>query len=176
MWNRLRFPLLFSLWLAAFSLVGQSAAFRSEVRQPLCRALAAATAFALRVVGIDAGARGDQVTAGGFSAVVHTDCDGIVLLGLFLAAVLAFPSGWRPALLPATALGVGVLVILNWFRVVALVLTGWLNPSWFEATHVYAWQGLLVLGTMVVWIVWARHAVRWLERSGTPAGAAGQNP
>jgi exosortase/archaeosortase family protein len=144
------------------------------VRRPLCHALAATTAFALRGVGIQAGARGEMVTAGGFSAAVHTDCDGIVLLGLFLAAVLAFPSGWRPGLLPATALGIAVLVVLNWLRVMALVLTGWLEPSWFEATHVYAWQGLLVLGTMVVWIVWARHAVRWLERAGAPAGAAGE--
>jgi exosortase/archaeosortase family protein len=171
MWSRLRFPVLFGLWLAVFSGIGQTAVFRSEVRRPLCHVLAQVTSLALRAAGIESTARGDVVTAGGFSAVVHTDCDGIVLLGLFLAAVLAFPSGWRPGLLPATALGVAVLVLLNWLRVVALVLTGWLEPAWFEATHVYAWQGALVLGTMVVWIVWARHAVRWLER-GAPSAAA----
>ena len=171
MWIRLRFPLLFGAFLAGFSLLGQSAWFRASVRGPLCEVLAASAAFALDAVGFPARANGTLVTVGGFTAVVHTDCDGVVLLGLFLAAVLAFPSGWRPSLLPATALGIGVLVVLNWLRVVALVLTGYFDPSLFEMTHVYAWQGLLMLGTMIVWIVWAQRALRESEPPPQPQRA-----
>jgi exosortase/archaeosortase family protein len=170
-WQQLRFPVLFGFWLAAFSLLGQAGWFRTHLRVPVAEVLAQTAGIALNAAGIQARVNGDLVTAGGFSAVVHSDCDGIVLLGLFLAAVLAFPTRSRLATLPATLLGVAALVILNWLRVVALIVTGYLDPELFEMTHVYAWQGALMLGTMVVWILWANHVLR-LDAAAQEGGAS----
>jgi exosortase/archaeosortase family protein len=156
----LSFPVRFAILLAAFAALGQSSWFSDEVRVPVCRALARATGLALSAAGIAARVEGDVVTAGGFSASVHPDCDGLVLLGLFLAAALAFPvPSWRRAL-PSTLAALAALIVLNWLRVVALVLTGYLDRELFDLTHVYAWQGALILGTMVVWLMWANRVAR----------------
>lgn len=165
LWQRIRrlalgFPIRFGLWLLAWTALGQLAWVKTEIRLPFGEILAATTGAALNAVGISARVSREMISVGGFTAVVHSDCDGIVLLVLFLSAVFAFPTRNRLATLPATLLGAAALVVLNWLRVVALVLTGYYDPALFEPTHVYAWQGALMLGTMVVWILWANHALR----------------
>jgi exosortase/archaeosortase family protein len=72
---------------------------------------------------------------------------------IYLAAVLAYPTGW-----PARGLGalIGVLAInfINVFRVVALFLIGLYLPTMFHETHVYVAQALLICVAVAAWMYW----------------------
>ena len=57
--------------------------------------------------------------------------------------------------------GLGVVILLNWIRVFALVLTGYFNRDLVEFSHVYIWQGVLILGTVLVWLGWANYSLRF---------------
>ncbi len=165
--HRFAFPLFFVFWLAVLGTGVQTEWFHAHVRMRLQEWLAASCSVVFSLVGIESHSNKTVVFAGNFGAHIIPDCDGIVLVVLFLSAVLAFPAPRRLALIPATLAGLAIVVALNWVRVFALVLTGYFNPEIVEFSHVYVWQGVLILGTVLVWLGWANYALR-LEGRGPP--------
>ncbi len=163
--HRLAFPLLFVFWLLVLGYGVQTDWFHAWVRLPLQEWLASSSSVALSLLGIESHSNKTVVFAGSFGAHIIPDCDGIVLVVLFLSAVLAFPAPRRLALIPATLTGLAIVIALNWVRVFALVLTGYFNPAIVEFSHVYVWQGVLILGTVLVWLGWANYSLRLEERS-----------
>ena len=96
---------------------------------------------------------------GRFPLQIVLDCSAADSQALFLAAVLAFPAGWRPRLLGALG-GLLALNLLNVARIVFLYFVGARWPAAFHILHEEVIQLLFVLlaaGAFAGWALWARR-------------------
>lgn len=97
---------------------------------------------------------------GSFGVEMQDGCNGVNVLILLWSALLAFPASWR---LKTVGLVAGTLLIeaLNTVRFISLFYLGQYSQTWFEFAHVYLWESLILLDTMVafgVWVSVVRHA------------------
>src|SRR5262245_34137207 len=150
-WDGIRFCLLFGLFTAlAFAILY---AGQNVLIVPLNRHLAWMTEHALRLVGVHAMSAGAVVTLGGFAVEIRNNCNAIYEVGLYAAAVWAYPASARERLM-GTLLGAGVLYVVNFLRIITLLTVGLLYRAWFDATHLYAWQAIFLLVVGTCWIAW----------------------
>lgn len=137
--------------------------------QPWTALVADISSAAIRALDGAARAQGDTVYSPrtGFAMVIMAGCNGVEAMLVLLAAMLAYPAPWR---LKLAGLGVGFLAIqaLNLVRVVSLFFLGQWNLEWFEWAHLYAWQALIMLDALIVWMLWIRTLPR---RETAPATA-----
>jgi exosortase H (IPTLxxWG-CTERM-specific) len=119
----------------------------------LNRHFAGLTAQLLRLVGMHTSSSGPVVTLGRFAVEIKDNCNAIYEVGLYAAAVWAYPASWRARLL-GTLLGASVLYGVNLLRIVTLLTAGVLLPDWFEVLHLYVWQILYLLVVAACWFVW----------------------
>jgi exosortase/archaeosortase family protein len=113
-----------------------------------------ASAF-LGLVGLDARLDGIVIRTGGAPVEVTDDCVGLDV-GLFLgSAMLVYPAPLRRKVVGCGA-ALGVVMVLNWMRVVMLTLLAQGAPAVFEVTHVYVWPGLLIAVCVGVFVAWLR--------------------
>ena len=112
----------------------------------------------LRALGLAAGfpvsRMGTIMQSGPFEVDIAPACSGAVPTSIYLAAVFAYPTSWRARWL-GTALGIGVIQIVNVFRVSALFLVGLFFHQIFHETHVYVAQALVVCVAVALWLYWA---------------------
>jgi len=89
-------------------------------------------------------------------------CNGAHVTILLWSALLAFPASWKQK---ATGLVAGTAAIhaLNLVRFISLFYVGQYNRDWFDFAHLYLWESLMMLDTLVIFWAWA-HFVR---KSGT---------
>jgi exosortase H (IPTLxxWG-CTERM-specific) len=122
------------------------------------RANAQLTAGVLALLGQAGRADGDLVTSAIFSARIIPECTGLFPTLLLVAAVLAYPCGWREKAL-GVAIGVPAMMAVNVVRLVTLFYVGHWRPDVFEAAHLVVWQSLMIFFTVVVWLAWAAFLV-----------------
>ncbi|MBL0123941.1 MAG: exosortase H [Betaproteobacteria bacterium] len=93
--------------------------------------------------------------ATGFGVAIEPGCNGIEACIVLLAAIVAFPAGWRHR---AWGLAFGFLAVqgLNVVRIISLFYLGQWNDSVFRFAHEYLWQGLIMLDVLLVWLFWVR--------------------
>jgi exosortase/archaeosortase family protein len=112
----------------------------------------------LKVVGLIVGfpitRDGTILGSGSFEVDVSPACSGAVPTMIYLAAVFAYPSGWRAKLIGA-ALGMSVIHMVNLARVATLFLIGLYAHRLFHETHVYVAQALVVAIAVATWLYWA---------------------
>lgn len=128
-------------------------ASQSVVVVPLNRHLAWMAEKSLWLFGTHASSSGPVVKLSGFAVEIRSNCNAIYEVGLYVAAVLAYPASLRDRLI-GTLVGAAVLYVVNLVRILALLAVGVLQPSWFEATHLYVWQVLFLLVVAACWIGW----------------------
>lgn len=151
--------LRFGLGLAVLFGVTRWETFVDAVRKPYCELLAGTMGHVFGWIGIETRVTGATLVpiqgVGGITVV--PECDGIVLLALFGAGVVAvpFPRVLRPWLMAAA--GVIFLVVLNWFRLAALAYTSFYYPAIFDSMHHYFMQGLLMLAVLALYVAWLRQ-------------------
>ena len=107
----------------------------------------------LRLVGAHASSSGPAVTLSGFAVEIRSNCNAIYEVAFYVAAVWAYPASRRDRLI-GTLVGAAVLYVVNLVRILTLLVVGVLQPSWFEATHLYVWQVLFLLVVATCWIGW----------------------
>jgi exosortase H (IPTLxxWG-CTERM-specific) len=147
----IRFCALFALFTAlAFAVLY---AGQNVLVVPLNRHLAWMTEKVLRLVGVNASSSGAVVTMSSFAVEIRNNCNAIYEVGLYAAAVWAYPAPWRDRL-TGTLIGAGVLYVVNFLRIMTLLTVGLLHREWFEATHLYAWQAIFLLVVGTCWIAW----------------------
>lgn len=100
-----------------------------------------------------------QSRASGFGVAILPGCNGVEACLVLLAAVLAFPAGWR-AKATVIALGLPAVQLANLLRIVSLFYLGQWDMAWFEFAHLYVWQALIMLDVLAVWLLWMRHLAR----------------
>src|SRR5271163_1601113 len=96
---------------------------------------------------------------GGFGVEMRDGCNGINVMLLLWAAIVAFPAPWK---LKAYGLAIGTLAIqlLNLVRFISLFYLGQYSATWFEFAHSYLWETLLILDTIVVFWLWVGRVSR----------------
>ncbi len=134
-------------------------AFGGVLNRGLTEHSAAVVASTLSLFGADVTRRGATIVYHSAAFRVIDECTGIEVIGLFVAAVLAFPSAWRHRLL-GLALGVPSLLLLNLIRMCTLILVGASSARALDIGHVYVWPVIVLTMAMVIWLSWARIAVR----------------
>jgi exosortase/archaeosortase family protein len=107
----------------------------------------------LRAMGVAAMSSGPVVSVGGFGVEIKSNCNAVYEIGLYAAAVWAYPATLREKAV-GTAVGVGVLYAVNAVRVLALIGLGALARDWFELAHLYVWQLLYLAAVAACWVGW----------------------
>jgi exosortase H (IPTLxxWG-CTERM-specific) len=96
-----------------------------------------------------------QSTANGFAVSIEAGCNGIEAALILVAAMLAFRAPWRYKAAGIVA-GLAAVQLLNVVRVITLFYLGQWSLRAFEWAHLYAWQALIMLDVVVVWLLWLR--------------------
>lgn len=126
------------------------------------RGLARVTSGVLHVFGHRTVVAGSTVSSDLFGITVVTACTGLFTTGLFLIAVVAYPSGWRSKLI-GVGLGVAGIFLLNVVRLVSLYYIGVHLPGFLDPAHQLIWQSVLIVFAVALWLLWAgrwAHAPR----------------
>ncbi|MEO8678257.1 MAG: hypothetical protein ABI665_04375 [Vicinamibacterales bacterium] len=85
-------------------------------------------------------------------------CSGADAMALCLAAVLAYPVGWRARLQGAFG-GAALILAINTIRIGTLGRVA-ASPGWFLALHLYVWPAILILAIAGYVFTWMRLADR----------------
>jgi archaeosortase B (VPXXXP-CTERM-specific) len=125
-----------------------------EIMGAIQRALAVIASGILNGLGQDTGVVGTTVQSDVFGINVVTACTGMFLIGLFLMAVVAFPTRWRAKLIGA-AIGVGGILLVNIVRLISLYFIGVHWPDILDQAHQLIWQSLLIVVAVALWLLWA---------------------
>ncbi len=157
----LRFALIFGL---AYFVFGIAPGIRNGVIRPYTEWLARAVAWTVNLFGADAMAEGQMVRSSQFSIQIAMGCDGVEASCLFLAGVLAYPTGWREKMMGLAA-GVPAIHAINLARLVMLYYAGILLPSVVEEVHVYVAQTIVILLSTVLLLFWLQRVAARPERA-----------
>jgi len=147
------------IWITALTVAGAAAlliwlAGHETAMGAIQRVLAQITSGALNLFGHRTVVIGSSVTSAQFGITVVTACTGLFTTGLFLIAVLAYPTGWRSKLIGA-AVGVGGIFAINVIRLVSLYYIGVHLPGFLDSAHQLIWQSLLIVFAVALWLLWA---------------------
>ena len=93
--------------------------------------------------------------ANGFAVTILAGCNGIEAMIVLVAALLAYPAPLKHKLLGLAA-GIVAIQALNLVRIVSLFYIGQWNREVFEWAHLYAWQVLIMLDALIVWLLWLK--------------------
>ena len=147
----IRFCALFAL----FTVLTFAALYMSQawLVVPLNRHLAWMAEKCFRLFGVDASSAGPVVAVASFGVEIKNNCNAIYEIGLYAAAVWAYPASIRDRL-RGTVMGAVVLYGVNLLRIVTLIVLGLLAPAWFGPTHLYAWQLVFLLVVAACWLGW----------------------
>lgn len=146
-----RFCLLFALYtvLAFLTLY----ALHDVLVVPFSRRIAWLTHKALRAMGVQSWVSGVSVGIPGFAVEIKNNCNAIYEIGLYAAAVFAYPAtmGQR---IPGFLVGGVVLYAVNLLRILSLIALGRYWPGGFQAGHLYVWQTLFLAVVAICWLGW----------------------
>ena len=163
-----RFLLLFGLSLAVlFGLL--LAPVNEPAVRGFTRGLVTVSAVLIRFFGGNAVALGDllQNPTSHFAIQMAYGCNGAHVTILLWAAVLAFPASWLQKI-KGLAAGTVAIHAVNLLRFISLFYLGQYRMSWFDFAHLYLWESLMMLDTLVIFWTWA-YMVR---KSGSMADAS----
>ena len=138
----------------------------AHVVVPLTRGLAWATGEAVQLAGSPAEVNGVVVRhPDGFALAIARRCAGLEAVCLVWAGMMVFPARWPERLLGMAAAGQAVM-LLNLVRIVSLYYLGQFSARWFEWAHLYAWDLLIMVPTLGIFLLW----IRWLPSHRGSAG------
>ncbi len=157
LWRRpeVRFLVLFLVILAvAFTTVALRPV-NDAVVVPYTRWVAAVSARVLNVLGQNVSRHGCSLSSPRFSVTIYNGCNGLIATLILLSGVLAFPARWSGKVIGVVG-GVLVMEVINLIRIVSLFYIGVFFPKLFNQAHIFVWQSIVILSSVVLWIVWAR--------------------
>ncbi|HUP29558.1 MAG TPA: exosortase H [Usitatibacter sp.] len=153
----LRFSALFAVILLALFAAELTPPVQAAVVMPWTEALVRLSAWLITLYDPHVAAAGKilQSTTNGFAVSVEAGCNGVEAAIILIAAMLAFPAPPRARVVGILA-GLVAVQVLNVARVVSLFYIGQWSAVAFEWAHLYAWQALIMLDVLIVWLVWMR--------------------
>jgi exosortase H (IPTLxxWG-CTERM-specific) len=122
------------------------------------------TGFVARMAGATLHLIGEEITVDGFhlrsprfAVTIYNGCNGLITSLIFISGVLAFPARWR-AKLVGTVGGLAAIQAINLVRIISLYYVGIYLPEYFNQSHIFIWQSVVILAGVTLWIVWAHFA------------------
>lgn len=154
----IRFLLIFSLCVITGFILLQ-ASFNRPAIDWFTSVLVKISAFGIRVFGGHAVAHRKVLSnpVSGFAISVEDTCNASNVIILFWAAVFGFPASWRQKI-RGIVLGTLLLHATNLLRIVSLFYLGQYWSDGFEFAHVYVWEGVMMIVTLVVFWGWVERA------------------
>ena len=125
--------------------------------QTISEPTAESSAFTLNLFGAGVTTTGTIVASGRFAYNIVAECTAVGPLILYVGAVLAYPATARSKLVGA-GLGLGIIGGMNVVRLVSLFYIGTYAPHRLDVFHLLIWQGIMILGVVMLWLFWLR---RW---------------
>ena len=116
-------------------------------------AVASAAASVLGALGLPIVARGAVIYGPGTPLIIVNECTGIDATILLASAILVFPAGLRHKLV-GLACAIGVMMLLNFVRILSLIWLGNYSSDWLDVGHLYIWPPIIILvgvGTLLLW-------------------------
>ena len=167
LWSRpeSRFLILFLTLLGAgFTIVALKPVNDTFV-VPYTAFVARVSAHVLALFGEKITVQGCQLTSPRFAVTIYNGCNGLITSLIFVAGVLAFPA--RPlAKLLGVIGGLVAIQVINLVRIVSLFYIGVFLPKYFNQSHIFVWQSIVILSGVALWIAWAyRYAEPRDDRS-----------
>lgn len=107
----------------------------------------------LRAIGVTATSTGPFVSVRGFGVEIKNSCNAVYEIGLYAAAVWAYPATLREKAV-GTLVGAGALYLVNAVRVLALIGLGAVARDWFDVAHLYVWQLVFLAVVATCWVGW----------------------
>jgi exosortase H (IPTLxxWG-CTERM-specific) len=160
----LRFGLVFAAIVVALFAAELTPPGQRYFVDPWTAAVAQAATAAMKAFDPAVIAMGPTVMSAknGFAVTILAGCNGVEAMIVLVAAMLAFPAPWKHRLLGIAA-GIVAIQVLNLVRIVSLFYLGQWDREVFEWAHLYAWQVLVMIDGLVVWLVWLRTLPRTEE-------------
>jgi len=118
---------------------------------PFTRVIARLSHASLTILGVRSWVSGASVGIPGFAVEIKNNCNAIYEIGLYAAAVFAYPATWRMRAL-GFVLGASVLYSANLLRVLSLIGIGRYFPGGFQIAHLYLWQALFLALVAACWL------------------------
>jgi archaeosortase B (VPXXXP-CTERM-specific) len=116
------------------------------------------TGFFLNLLGLSTRVSGRIVSMPNFAIEVVGECTGLYEMLIFLAAMIAYPAGWKKKLIGA-GLGIPLLYVINVVRMIFITVVGNWSPQTFDFMHMYFWQVAMILIIVSVWVLWIEKVV-----------------
>ena len=121
------------------------------------------TAFIAKMSGVALDLLGEDITVDGcnllsprFQVAIYNGCNGLITSLIFVSGVLAFPSSLRSKLIGVFG-GLLAIQLINLIRIVSLFYIGVFVPQFFNQSHIFVWQSLVILAGVTLWVFWARR-------------------
>lgn len=122
-----------------------------------------AAAAVMNVFGADVTTSGTIISASRFGVDVNNGCNGVEAALILVAAMGAFPVSMKKRILGVLA-GLAFIQVINILRLGTLVWIGQHHPRVFNLIHVFVWQIVIILATVIFFLFWSARIAR-------PAGA-----
>jgi exosortase H (IPTLxxWG-CTERM-specific) len=153
------FAIFMVVLLILFTLEMQVAVQKAFVA-PLTTWLASASAWMIGLfdAGVVASGRILMDSETQFAVSIEAGCNGVEACLVLIAAVVAFPAGWKQRAV-ALVLGVVAVQAINLLRIISLFYLGQWQESVFLWTHLYLWPVLIMLDVLLVFVLY----LRWLQ-------------
>jgi archaeosortase B (VPXXXP-CTERM-specific) len=151
-WSLFKNWLTFVVILGVFVAVDQR--FYVWVNTVLVEWTTQLTAWTTSLLGLSGQAHGRYLHTKICSMEIIGECTAYYPVGIFVAAVCAFPARFTRKLV-GIGLGVPAVLVVNQFRLISLCYVAHWIPQHFETLHVVVWQSLIVILTVVLWLIWA---------------------
>jgi exosortase H (IPTLxxWG-CTERM-specific) len=155
----LRFVVVFGLLIGLFYAVVPKSPFHNTVSSQYLRLNTRTASVVCNWFGQHTSASGSTISSSRFALGIAPSCDGSEALGLFVAAVLAFPAPFRRKI-PGVLLGAVILAAVNLVRIVSLFLVGVYFPGAFDRMHLEVWQVIFIVSAIALWAGWIRWAIK----------------
>jgi len=164
-----RIGVLFLVSIVGLYLVRWWGPVDEHVVQPFTLFIATLARVLLGLFGSAVTQEGTIVSFGGVSLNILDECNGVPAIIVFLSAILAYPAPLRSKLL-GLAIGLPAIFVLNEVRVLSLFLAvRYFSPEVFQILHEYAWQFVIILFAVLLWLYWAERFVPKPRPEGPPA-------
>lgn len=155
----LRFVVLFGVFMGGLYAVTATSFFEKRGWVPYLDLNAEVSGAILAFLGQDVTVSGRTISSPRASLLIERGCDAIHPSALFVSAVLAAPTSvWSK--LWGMVVGTSLLMVTNLVRIITLFYIRKHWPDLFQMMHIEVWQALFIFLAILLWVVWARWAVR----------------
>lgn len=149
----LKYVLIFGMLVGLFYIAYSNAPVTKIFFNPFIIWTAEVSSKILNLMGYQTEVLNDTIQSRVFSLSIKRGCDAVEPIALFVCSVIAFPGRWKNKL-KGIIIGILILVLLNFIRIVSLFLFGAEFPSWFDTMHIEVWQVIFIISALILWMLW----------------------